>query len=853
MTVVRILGLLTLGAFAHVAQGAPPTAAGSTAAGVKPPEDIRPAPGSLQRPKRLWLHESVRAPGADGVATDGQSLFVLRSDRQQVVAFIAATGREVWAAKAASQPRDSWPRSQLAVSGGIVIVRGSDEQLTGFAAASGKQLWTRKEPCDIETAVGQWAVLRCHGSAKRADGSLHIVEMKSGRESRSISLDWLGESGLSDRALFTWTKRERLLRKTPLVAGESRWDVPLDATFIEDILPGTDVVICAGREIRAFDAATGKLLWSKRPVADHRGLAIRPALQARQVYLGMTDAIVAFDERSGQERRRYPLPGFLQPQPDDHQFNELFVSAERVLIVNDPAQVAGHAIMATWAAPGETPKLIARPIALGWKPLLVGNILVALVDYDGFAAGYSLADLQPALASLARPDAIRAVDTEVAPAPRLRSFVLDQIPGEAAPAREPQRPDDAVKLGVCKATVRKVQDLQSGSPAGIFGTVHPINVEAAAPDGRWVAVCQARNDTNGDGAIDVMFGHHGEAFGDAMTPYLVVGGGPGHRFDELIGHSPGGRYVGIREGACLNLVDTVDGTATTLADADLRDPQPALGPHRGLSFDGIDKRVLFLRASAGGDRVVVRELKTGHETEIDPGPGVVVRAVLDPEGESVLIDVATGNHLPRLITSLAPRSCRGQALSYSVFGSDEAPSLIVRRIASASGGRAHDVPGLIRSFGQDLLIRADDRSLVVVDPQGRRQTIVPAACNATVSHIDASRHVVAFSCESEADEHGIAPVSIYRDGTTTKLRAIDRVEQSDDWTQTMGRYVPIYDSVIDLDKPSERPPLSAFAGLRPHGVFIRSDGRELRPLKSSERSSLGRADVGPLQWVAGTK
>ena len=820
---------------------------------MQPSESTRPAPGILKRPKRIWLHESVRTPGADSIATDGQSLFVMRSDRQQVVAFTAATGREVWAAKAASQPRNFWPGSQVAVSGGVVIVRGSDERLTGFAAANGKQLWTRKEPCDIETAVGQWAVLRCHGGSKRADGSLHLVEMKSGRESRSIPLDWLAQSGLSDHALFTWTKGEGLLRKTPLVTGESRWEVPLDATFIEEILPGTDVVICAGREVSALDAATGKLLWSKRPVANHRGLAVRPVLQARQVYLGMTDAIVGFDERSGQERRRYPLPSFLRPQPDDHHFNGLFVSGERVLVVNNPIQVAGHYVMATWAASGESPKVLARPIALGWKPLLVGDLLVALADYDQFAAGYSLTELQPALADLARPDAIRALDAELAPAPRLRTIALGQIPGEAPAARKPPRPDDEVKLGVCKAAVRKVQDLQPGAPAGLFGTAHPINVEAAARDGRWVAVCQARRDTDGDGAIDVMFGHHGEALGDAMTPYLIVGGGPGHPFDELIGHSPSGRYVGIREAGCLNLVDTVDGTATTLADADLRDPQPALGPHRALSFDAVDKRVLFLRVSARGDRVVVRDLKTGHETEIDPGPGFVVHAMLDPEGESVLIDVATGDHLPRLITTLAPRSCRGEALSYSVFGSDELPSAIVRRIASSSGGRARDVPGLIRSFGKDLLIRADDRSLVVADPQGRRQTIVPAACNATVSHVDASRHVVAFSCESEADEHGIAPVSIYRDGTTTKLHAIDRVEHADNWTQTTGRYVPIYDSLIDLDTLGERPPLSAFAGLRPHGVFVRSDGRELRPVKGSERSLPGQADAGPLQWVSGTK
>jgi hypothetical protein len=850
MKAVRAAWLLTL-----VLASTPPLPAHGAPAGKgagAQRRDVRPAPGVLRRPKRVWLHESIRAPGANGMATDGRLLFMLRSDRQQVVAFVAATGREVWAAKAASQPRDSLDRSQVAVSDGVVIVRGSDEQLAGFSAVDGKPAWRRKEPCDIERTVGRWAILRCHGRPDRTDSKLHVVEVKSGREDRVIPLDWLVEFGLSDRALFTWSKDEPVLRKTSLVKGESRWEVPLDARFVEEILADGEVVICAGRQVHAFDAATGKALWSKRPVGNHRGLAFGPVLEARQVYFGDTDAIVAVDERSGQERRRYPLPGFLRPQPDDHHFDGLLVSGERLLVVNNPRQVSTRYIMATWAAPGATPTSIARPIALGWKPLLVGDVLAALADFDGFAAGYSLAELQPALADLPRPEAVRAVEAETVAIPRLRSDALKEIPGGApAAARLPELPDEQVKPGVCKAAVRKVPALQPGAPAGQFGTAHPILAEAAAPDGRWVSVCQARRDTTGDGAIDVMIGHHGDTLGDEMTPYLIVGGGAGHPFDELIDHAPSGRYVAVREGPCLSLVDTVEGTSTTLADADLRDPQPELGPHRGISFDAVDRRVLYLRNSTRGERVVVRDLKTGRETEIDPGPGLVVGAVLDPEGESVIVDAAIEGRLPRLYTTLARRSCRGGAASYSVFGSDEAPPVMVRRIVSASGGRARDVPGLIRSFGRDLLVRADDRSLAVQDPGGRRRTIVPADCDATVSHIDAGRGIVLFACEAEADQHGVAPVSVYRNGTVTKLDARADVERSDDWTQTTGRYARVYGEVIDLDRPGEKPPLSAFAGMRRRFFFVRDDGRELRPVQRPVRS-IG-ADIGPLEWVSPPK
>ncbi len=414
--------------------------------------------------------------------------------------------------------------------------------------------------------------------------------------------------------------------------------------------------------------------------------------------------------------------------------------------------------------------------------------------------------------------------------------------------RPPNDPDGPVQRGACTAGVRKVDDLQPGSPPGLFGTPHPINVEAASPDGRWISACQARSDTDGDGFVEVLFGRHGEARGDRMRPYLIVGGGAGHRIDELIGRSPGGHYVAVREADCLDLVDTVGGTSTTLVDADLRDPEPALGPRRGVSFDAVDKRVLYLRAGSDGDRVVVRDLASGRETEIDPGPGLVVRAVLDPEGEFVLIDAAMGDRLPRLQTTLARRSCRGSVGSFSVFGSKEPRPAIVRRIAPASGGATREVPGLIRSFGSELLLRADDGSLVVEDAGGERRTIAPAACGARVSHIDAGRRLVLFVCKSDAGENGLAPLSLYRDGTTTKLRAIDQVRGSDEWTQTTGGYVRIYTSVIDLEQSGERPPASAYAGLPRMGSFIRNDGLVLRPLREPDDDDW-KAMIGPLRWV----
>ena len=44
---------------------------------------------------------------------------------------------------------------------------------------------------------------------------------------------------------------------------------------------------------------------------------------------------------------------------------------------------------------------------------------------------------------------------------------------------------------------------------GAYGTAHPMLLRAYDRNERWMALCQARKDTDGDGKIEVHSGHHG--------------------------------------------------------------------------------------------------------------------------------------------------------------------------------------------------------------------------------------------------------------------------------------------------------------------------------------------------------
>jgi hypothetical protein len=88
---------------------------------------------------------------------------------------------------------------------------------------------------------------------------------------------------------------------------------------------------------------------------------------------------------------------------------------------------------------------------------------------------------------------------------------------------------------VVAAAAAATGSARSDDPEIGIGTAHPILLEAYDRGGRWAVVCQAREDTDKDGAIRVVSGHHGAPSDELVRPYLVEGSGPGHRRVRRLG------------------------------------------------------------------------------------------------------------------------------------------------------------------------------------------------------------------------------------------------------------------------------------------------------------------------------
>jgi hypothetical protein len=353
--------------------------------------------------------------------------------------------------------------------------------------------------------------------------------------------------------------------------------------------------------------------------------------------------------------------------------------------------------------------------------------------------------------------------------------------GNAAPARNGQEQPAAIAATAAPATALAAPPAGSlpGPRLTAFGTAHQLVVEAADQARRWAVVCQAREDTNGDSEVTVLVGNHGDMLGDDMVPYFFAIGHEEMAIDALVAASPTGSHVVFVRQGRLVLHTAATGAQEDLSalGADARDDTSVFGSHRAASFDGAGTRLVYIRThgkdaartrdSARGQNpdgtrdmpgnksndavVVVRDLSTGAEVEIDPGPGLLYRAALDERGHWVDLQVVARDtdgtgalEWPGQSTSLSGRHCRGPVASYSVYRTyGDTPE---RRVAPATGGPALVVPDLARPMGPHLLRRTADGALLLRDGSGGDTELAPAACRARILHGDPVRARLLVVC-----------------------------------------------------------------------------------------------------------
>lgn len=230
-----------------------------------------------------------------------------------------------------------------------------------------------------------------------------------------------------------------------------------------------------------------------------------------------------------------------------------------------------------------------------------------------------------------------------------------------------------------------------------LGTATPGVAYVVDGGRRWAAICEARQDDDGNGKLQVTVMQHGDTGGDQLRPYLVLGGGKGAEIDDFVASDPNGRWVVITKDMCVHLVDAETGRAVALRGADGRPGDTVSGDHRAATFSPDGKALLFIKSDGIRSIVVQRDLRTGAERPIDPGQGDLSRVFFDRSGRLIVMDVVARDTdrdglltLPRVATTLRDRRCRAPVASASFFG--EIGDKPVQRVAPVEGGAVRDAP-----------------------------------------------------------------------------------------------------------------------------------------------------------------
>jgi hypothetical protein len=332
------------------------------------------------------------------------------------------------------------------------------------------------------------------------------------------------------------------------------------------------------------------------------------------------------------------------------------------------------------------------------------------------------------------------------------------------------------------------------APAQI-GSDRPTLLIAASAAAHWVAHCEAREDSDGNGAISVSVGPHGALGGDRMQPSLTISDGRAFAIERVAAFDPTGRWVVVMLGGRLVLFDAINGARTDLSalHADARIDGAPYRDHRALAFAADGRAIAYVRRRAGSELVIVRELATGSETTIHPS-GSVWRLGFDQAGSSLLLHQAERWPAPERETLSA---CIGPVAPIAAWTARGDP--VTTAIAPRTGGMAQPAEGFVALLAAGLVVRDEDGRLLL--RSGDETELAPASCGARVLHADARRNLLVVAC---AAARGRSPLELVGPGSRQPLDIDIAFLAHDHAAAASGRVVALYPSgapaLLDLDQ-----------------------------------------------------
>ena len=259
-----------------------------------------------------------------------------------------------------------------------------------------------------------------------------------------------------------------------------------------------------------------------------------------------------------------------------------------------------------------------------------------------------------------------------------------------APARAPG--EDALKFG-----------------AATFGTPHPFLLQSWSHRWGWVAACQPREDTDGDGRIELSMGLHGETLGDEPQAFFFAKPGDGERIDRFLSRDESGRFAAyVQDGRRL----VYDASSGKVLDLELvigasvhedakSDPLLSEVARRSVALSR-DGRAFVARRGPGGTEIVSVDITSGSQVTLHTTRFPLWSLQLADDERSLLISEVTSDtdrngvlELPNVLTNLSSIACRGLATSFSRFvnGGDRPIERALPRV-----GRAPQPPQDVEEF-----------------------------------------------------------------------------------------------------------------------------------------------------------
>lgn len=348
---------------------------------------------------------------------------------------------------------------------------------------------------------------------------------------------------------------------------------------------------------------------------------------------------------------------------------------------------------------------------------------------------------------------------------------------------------------------------------GPFGTPHPMLLQDYSPNGRWITACQAREDTDGDGKIEVQVGHHGDLRGDAAKLYLFMEPGSGELIEQFVATRGTECPLAVIQSGKLVLIDPVTRSRTQL-DAFVPPADARIDFKLG-DFDEGCGHFAFLREREGVIEAVVRTLKDGTEKTLAPKEGRLHTIQFAPGGDHLYLGTAAKDsngdgkiEWPRARTNRALGSCVGQAMSYSSYGHTGDRPVFV--LASVQNDSQVPVDQVERPFREGVLRRTAEGALVFEGPNGAAEW-VPSSCGGEVIHADSERSLLVVACtkasELRQERVSLIPVWLFGPGVSQDLgfRIFDHQMERDVHSDVGGRLVAISAGYVGLKEPLETP------------------------------------------------